>query len=111
LQKIHTRRKAVFLAGTVRAEKKPRKYLENWHASVIEILMKMRITIIGSLALLVLLEVGCSTRDLAYEKSRLRNPNRTAAVTTYQTDPNLPAVAAPPTGTGDLSWGGAISTR
>lgn len=78
--------------------------------------MKMRISIIGSLLVVFVLNVGCATHDLAYEKSRFRNPNRTAVATTTtprnQLDPNLPAVAEAPRGAGtDMSWGGSHSPR
>lgn len=76
--------------------------------------MKLRISIIPLLSLFVLLEVGCATHDMSYEKSRLRNPNRTASTMPAQTggENGLAPVAAPPSsGLGDLSWGGTISTR
>ena len=71
--------------------------------------MKMRISIIGSF-LLPLLFIGCATRDLAVEKSRLRNPNRTEVAAYQPTGEGLPAIAEPPAAQG-LAWGGNISPR
>jgi hypothetical protein len=76
--------------------------------------MKLRISIIGLFSVLVLLNGACSSsHDLAYEKSRFVNPNRSAVIASRQTDPNLPPVAAGPGtgGVGDITWGGSMSTR
>jgi len=78
--------------------------------------MKMRISIASFLSVVLLLNVGCASHDLAYEKSRLRNPNHSTIATTAsqqnQNDANLPAIAEAPQRAGsDVSWGGSLSSR
>jgi hypothetical protein len=67
--------------------------------------MKLRISIICVVAVVLVLNLGCSALR-GDEKSRMRNTNRQAY---QQTDPNLAPVAeAPNTG---MSWGGSLSPR
>ena len=76
--------------------------------------MKLRISIVTLLSIVVLLEAGCASHDMAYEKSRLKNPNRTAMTMPAQTGGEnglAPVAAGPSSSVGDLSWGGSISTR
>lgn len=79
--------------------------------------MKMRISIIALLTITILANVGCATHDLAYERSRFRNPNRNAVAmsTTVRQERDskqLPAIAEAPQGTASgVSWGGSLSPR